>query len=271
MCDHAPQRTKTTRSGSTPPGPRIPAVNGWRRPRPRVTSISKPSKPTAATLGPEATQWAQSLLEVARFELARADDKANTLFRFYGVVAALSIGLLAGGSGSPTNLDPAGQVFFWTGCAAFLASGFYLGMTLYPRDIRGTPSQRLLYFGHVIAYPTVESLAGALRSVDENVEHRLVEQLLSVSRLVHAKYALTRQRAARARSRNHLVSRRCGPQRAHHTLVNVLATSADSEGGPCRACCRLGAAPARVVSQDAPRRSPNSRRTPPRRADPGRG
>jgi hypothetical protein len=47
------------------------------------------------TLGPEAAQWAQSLLEVARFELARADDKANTLFRFYGVVGALSIGLLA--------------------------------------------------------------------------------------------------------------------------------------------------------------------------------
>jgi hypothetical protein len=145
------------------------------------------------TLGPEATQWAQSLLEVARFELARADDKANTLFRFYGVVAALSIGLLAGRSGSPTNLDPAGQVFFWAGCAAFLASGFYLGMTLYPRDIRGTPSERLLYFGHVIAYPNVDSLAAALRSVHEDVEHRIVEQLLSVSRLVHAKYALTRR------------------------------------------------------------------------------
>ena len=57
------------------------------------------------TLGPEAAQWAQSLLEGARFELARADDKANTLFRFYGVVGALSIGLLAGNSASPTHMD----------------------------------------------------------------------------------------------------------------------------------------------------------------------
>src|SRR5437588_7277983 len=57
------------------------------------------------TLGPEAASWAQSLLEVARFELARADDKASTLFRFYGVVAALSIGLLAGRGWSPTELD----------------------------------------------------------------------------------------------------------------------------------------------------------------------
>src|SRR5437879_609775 len=58
---------------------------------------------TDTTLGPEAAAWAQSLLEVARFELARADDKASTLFRFYGVVAALSIGLLAGRSWSPTT------------------------------------------------------------------------------------------------------------------------------------------------------------------------
>jgi hypothetical protein len=145
------------------------------------------------TLGPQATQYAQSLLEVARFELARADDKANTLFRFYGVVAALSIGLLAGKSASPTNLDIPGQLLFWAGCAAFIASGVYLGMTLYPRDIRGTPAKRLLYFGHVIAYKSVDDLAAALRSVEEDSEHRTVEALLSVSRLVHAKYALTRK------------------------------------------------------------------------------
>jgi len=144
-------------------------------------------------LGPEAIQWAQSLLEVARFELARADDKANTLFRFYGVVAALSIGLLAGSSASPANLAAGAQVLFWLGCAAFLASGVYLGMTLYPRDIRGTPAQRLLYFGHVIAYRSVPELTAALRAVGNDSENRLVEQLLSVSRLVHAKYALTRK------------------------------------------------------------------------------
>jgi hypothetical protein len=158
-----------------------------------LTALEEPGNGHQPTLTRQATQWAQSLLEVARLELARADDKANTLFRFYGVVAALSIGLLAGRSGSPTNLDIAGQVLFWTGCASFLASGFSLGMTLYPRDIRGAPSARLLYFGHVIAYQSVDDLARALQSVDEDVEHRIVEQLLSVSRIVHAKYALTRR------------------------------------------------------------------------------
>lgn len=152
-----------------------------------------PGGPDSTTLGPGAARWAQSLLEVARFELARADDKASTLFRFYGVVAALSIGLLAGRGWSPTELAVAAQVLFWSGCVAFLASGLYLGMTLYPRDIRGTPAKRLLYFGHVIAYESVPELAAALQSVEEDSEHRLVEQLLSVSRLVHAKYALTRK------------------------------------------------------------------------------
>jgi hypothetical protein len=147
----------------------------------------------ADTLGPEAARWAQSLLEVARFELARADDKASTLFRFYGVVAALSIGLLAGRGWSPGDLDTTAQVLFWAGCLSFLASGLFLGMTLYPRNIRGAPARRLLYFGHVIAYDSVDKLAAALRGVEEDSEHRLVEQLLSVSRLVHAKYALTRK------------------------------------------------------------------------------
>jgi hypothetical protein len=113
--------------------------------------------------------------------------------RFYGVVAALSIGLLAGSSASPTNLEPIAQVLFWLGCAALLTSGVYLGMTLYPRDIRGTSAKRLLYFGHVIAYDSVDELGTALRAVEEDSEHRLLEQLLSISRLVHAKYALTRK------------------------------------------------------------------------------
>jgi hypothetical protein len=144
-------------------------------------------------LSAEATTWAQSLLEVARFELARADDKANTMFRFYGVVAALSIGLLAGKSWTPTNLDVASQILFWGGCALLLASGIFLGMTLYPRNIRGTPAQRLLYFGHVIAYNSVDELAAAFRNIEEDSEHRLLEQLLSISRLVHKKYALMRR------------------------------------------------------------------------------
>lgn len=45
----------------------------------------------------------------------------------------------------------------------------------------------------MIAYDTVAELSPALRSVEEDAEHRLVEQFLGVSKLVHVKYALTRQ------------------------------------------------------------------------------
>jgi hypothetical protein len=176
----------------TPPAPHVAGQRSSAVAAPGHIELDLTHEDTG-TLGPEAMQWAQSLLEVARFELARADDKANTLFRFYGVVAALSIGLLVGRSDSPASLDAAGQILFWSGCAAFLASGFFLGMTLYPRNIKGTPAKRLLYFGHVIAYDSVDDLAVALRGVEEDSEHRVVEQLLSVSRLVHAKYALTRK------------------------------------------------------------------------------
>jgi hypothetical protein len=144
-------------------------------------------------LAPGAAEWAQSLLEVARFELARADDKANTMFRFYGVVAALSIGLLAGKGWSPSELAPVAQGLFWAGCTALVASGVFLGWTLYPRDIRGTPARRLLYFGHVIAFQSVTELTDALNAVEHDRGGRLVEQLLGVSRLVHKKYALMRR------------------------------------------------------------------------------
>lgn len=147
----------------------------------------------ATRLGPGAARWTQSLLEVARFELARADDKASTMFRFYGVVAALSIGLLAGQNWSPLDLAVATQVLFWVGSVALVASGWFLGTTLYPRDIRNTPRERLLYFGHVVEYDSVPELRAALRGVEGDYDDRLVEQLLGMSRLVHHKYTLMRK------------------------------------------------------------------------------
>jgi hypothetical protein len=149
--------------------------------------------PAGATLGPEAVHWARSLLDISRFELARADDKANTLFRFYGVVAALSIGLLAGRGWSPAELSPGAQVLFWTGCSMLMASGVFLGMTLYPREVRDDHPGRLLYFGHVNAFATPGELTEALQAVETDTESRIIEQLFTVSRLVQAKFRMTRR------------------------------------------------------------------------------
>jgi hypothetical protein len=149
--------------------------------------------PAGGTLGPEAIHWARSLLDISRFELARADDKANTLFRFYGVVAALSIGLLAGRGWSPADLTSAAQVLFWAGCATLMASGVFLGMTLYPREVTDDHPGRLLYFGHVNAFPTPGELTRALQGVETDTESRIIEQLFTVSRLVQAKFRMTRR------------------------------------------------------------------------------
>jgi hypothetical protein len=144
-------------------------------------------------LGPGAARWTQSLLEVARFELARADDKANTMFRFYGVVAALSIGLLGGQGWSPMELAAPAAALFWFGSASLLSSGWFLGTTLYPRDIRETSRDRLLYFGHVNQFASVPELRAALREVERDHDDRLVEQLLGMSHLVAKKYGLMRK------------------------------------------------------------------------------
>jgi hypothetical protein len=149
--------------------------------------------PAGGELGPHAAHWARSLLDISRFELARADDKANTLFRFYGVVAALSIGLLAGRGWSPGDLSAVSQVLFWAGCTALLASGVFLGMTLYPRNVSDLRPDRLLFFGHVNTYTSLTELTRALAAVEDDTETRLVEQLAVVSALVEKKFAMTRR------------------------------------------------------------------------------
>jgi hypothetical protein len=157
-----------------------------------LTGLGGPG-PAGGELGPHAAHWTRSLLDISRFELARADDKANTLFRFYGVVAALSIGLLAGRGWSPGDLSTVSQILFWAGCAALLTSGVFLGMTLYPRSVADHRPGRLLYFGHINAYTTLAELTAALAAVEDDTESRLVEQLMVVSRLVEKKFSMTRR------------------------------------------------------------------------------
>src|SRR5262245_45323510 len=106
------------------------------------------ARPGHGGLDGDAIEWTERLLEVTRYEVSRADEKANTLFRFYGVVAALSVGLLVGQGWSPSDLTTSATVCFWIGVTCFLVSGLMLGMLLYPAK-RGRPNgARPLYFGH---------------------------------------------------------------------------------------------------------------------------
>lgn len=176
-----------------------PGTRGTRNVRSAIVDITDPAtdgdsgdEGVQRQLGPRATEWTRNLLEVARFEMARADDKANTLFRFYGVVAALSIGILAGNSWSPKDLSTLSQIFFWLGCLVLTLSGVCLGMILYPRKVNGNQRDRLLFFGHINAYRNREELTQALAHTETDTESRLVEQLMTTSRIVEHKFALMR-------------------------------------------------------------------------------
>jgi hypothetical protein len=174
-----------------------PMTRGGRNIRSAIVDITEPdsaidTEDDERQLGPHATEWARNLLEVSRFEMARADDKANTLFRFYGVVAALSIGILAGNNWSPSQLSTLSQVFFWTGCAVLTLSGVFLGMILYPRKVRNNDRDRLLFFGHINSYPSTQELTTALAATEHDTERRLIEQLRTISGLVEHKFALMR-------------------------------------------------------------------------------
>jgi hypothetical protein len=173
-----------------------PATRGARNVRTAIVDISEPSEDGEAerdsVLGRRATQWAHGLLETARFEMARADDKANTLFRFYGVVAALAIGVLAGNSWSPNQLTTASQALFWAGCTSFTISGVCLGLILYPRRVRVKDRDRLLFFGHVNAYANRAELTKALQATEHDTEDRTLDQLIVISRLVENKFAYMR-------------------------------------------------------------------------------
>jgi hypothetical protein len=172
---------------------RTPSTRGGRNVRSALVDITDtPDVDGDRELGPHATEWTRNLLEVARFEMARADDKANTLFRFYGVVAALSVGILAGNKWSPTDLSTPAQTFFWSGCAVLTLSGVCLGLILYPRKVRNNDRDRLLFFGHVNSYQSRGELTQALAATEHDTESRVVEQLMTISGLVEHKFALMR-------------------------------------------------------------------------------
>ncbi len=138
------------------------------------------------------------------------------------IKTTLRAGAMAGNSASPTHLDVVAEVLFWSGCAAFLASGVYLGMTLYPRDIRGVRGEA------TAVLPACHRVAVGARlwprhyaSVEEDSEHRLVEQLLSVSRLVHKKYASTRKALLALGLGTALCLAAVSPERRHHARIAI--------------------------------------------------
>lgn len=143
----------------------------------------------------EDTIWkhlADALLTETREELSRADGKAATLMSASGVVVSVLLAGAIAGNWNPTELGK-WQVLWWPGAAAGIAGVVAFATAVWPRVSHPGSKEELSYFGHVAEYKSVEDLEAALRAkVSAPVKDRTADQVLTVSRIVHAKYRCVR-------------------------------------------------------------------------------
>ena len=145
-------------------------------------------------------RWlAEQLLERAHWELERADEKANTLFRLYGVVLAAGVAFSV--TGNSRSLNTAAGILLLVAAILGLTAGGLLAMVLTPRHHRprksavsGTKAPG--YFGDVNAYPDTAAFAGALAQTARDVDQWIVDQIRIVSAIVERRYRLLRTATA---------------------------------------------------------------------------
>jgi hypothetical protein len=136
---------------------------------------------------------AADLLAQARLELQRADEKCNTLFRFYGVAMVLLVGVLLGGtSASTTHLHGTARSLLWLGTGLIAVALVILGAAVYPRIDRTHSHEKLAFFGDVIRYDTAGELEAAIAAASSNRDGWMLHQVMVTSRIVHQKYRLLR-------------------------------------------------------------------------------
>ena len=152
--------------------------------------------------GDEHADWrwlAEQLLARAHWELERADEKANTLFRLYGVVLAAGVAFSV--TGNSRSLNTAAGSLLLVAAIFGLTAGGMLAMALAPRHHRSlntavSRSKAPGYFGDVIAYPDTGSFAEALNRTARDVDQWIVDQIRIVSAIVDRRYRLLRTATA---------------------------------------------------------------------------
>ena len=148
--------------------------------------------------GDEHDDWRWStrlLLERAHWELERADEKANTLFRLYGVILAAGVAFSVTGNSRSLTMGPKPQrparppELRFGGPAGCLAMG--LAQRHHPK-LNTALGKAPGYFGDVNAYPDTASFAGALAQTARDVDQWIVDQIRIVSAIVDRRYRLLR-------------------------------------------------------------------------------
>ncbi len=145
----------------------------------------------AAKDDPVRKDMVEALLKDTREELSRADGKAATLMSASGVVVSVLLAGAIAGKWDPTELGK-WQLLWWPGAATGVAGVVAFAVAVWPRVSHTEPKEELAYFGHVAQYKKVENLEAALTNKGAAIKDRTADQLLTVSKIVSAKYQYIR-------------------------------------------------------------------------------
>lgn len=135
----------------------------------------------------------QSLLNEAREELGRADNKASILLAASGLIVGALIAAVLAGSWSPAQLSAVTAWIWWIACV-FLAAGIAcLGTAIYPRTSRPLKLPDFVaYFGDVVALKCRADLERAISRTAHTSGSRNLDQLELISAIVSKKYRYLR-------------------------------------------------------------------------------
>ncbi|MGH4010211.1 MAG: Pycsar system effector family protein [Pseudonocardiaceae bacterium] len=131
---------------------------------------------------------AQRLLDDARAELTRAEDKASSAL---GAVSAL----VAVVAVAPSGLRPGREVVAWGwifGLSICVLAMVLLMLAALPRFTTGSQRQVLTYFGDVSRVRHERDLGYLLRELAERPSEAVLSELRAISKIVVIKYLFTR-------------------------------------------------------------------------------
>lgn len=137
-------------------------------------------------------RYAEILLDEAREELDRADNKISVLLASAGLASSIVAAAIVAGKWRPAVLPAWPQVIWWTGAAAALIGIITLAAALTPRMNHVEPASTMRYFGHAAKLASAAEVLEILGRVSDHLLERIADQLLIISRLVVLKYTLIR-------------------------------------------------------------------------------
>jgi hypothetical protein len=131
---------------------------------------------------------AQRLLDDARAELTRADDKASSALGEVGaLVAVVAV--------APSGLQPGSDVIAWDwvgGLSICVLGMVLLMLAALPRFTTGSRQEVLAYFGDVSRIRHERDLGYLLGKLAENPAEAVLSELRAVSKIVLTKYRYMR-------------------------------------------------------------------------------